>query len=128
MKFLFYSVLFLYLVACSTEEPYRLEPQKWEDTIVEIETRPSPPQAGMNEFILIATRDRSMPVNNLIVSIRSNESQNWKQAIQDGYTGVYRTAILVEDPAANVLQVQLRETKGKKEKILSFPINKTGTQ
>ena len=114
-----------FLIACTPDPAHRLEPQHWEDILVEIETRPSPPEAGMVEFIVIGTRDRGRPVNDMVVSLRSRDDHKWKQAIQDGYTGVYRTAVLVRDPAIDLLQVELVRNKENKKVVLKFPLHKS---
>ena len=76
-----------------------------------VETRPSPVRAGMNEFIVIASRDVYKPGVGLIVTIRVDENTEPRQAIQDGFTGVYRRAVMVMNPQVDVLTVHVRRDK-----------------
>ena len=110
------------LSACSEVDPkFAIEPQMWEDVVVEIQTRPAPPRPGMNEFLIIATLERGKPVHNMIVSVRTSPGGEWRQAIQDGHSGVYRRAMPVteEYPA---LQVELRRKRTDEGGVLEFPI------
>jgi hypothetical protein len=116
----FLLVLVVFLTACGSGKGQRIGPLTWEGAVVEVETRPSPPTSGMVEFIVIASRKKSQPVNDLIVSLRASDRQEWKQAIQDGYTGVYRRAIMVNDVASDVLQARLQQKD--KVTILNFPL------
>lgn len=124
---LFYGGLLLALSACADKEALSLEPQQWQDMQFVVETRPTPLREGMNEFIVIVTRERGRPGVGLIVSIRANENIAWRQTIQDGYTGVYRRAIRVNDPQRDVLSVQIHNTKAEEgevaETTLYFPLN-----
>ena len=61
----------------------------------------------MNEFIIIATQPRGLPVDDLRVMIRLSDDEPWRQAIQDGETGVFRRALAFRE-GERVLQVQLR--------------------
>jgi len=121
------SVVFL-LVGCEAKNVLSLGPQKWNDLQFVVEARPSPVRVGMNEFIVIASRENGLPGYTLIVSLRADENAEWKQAIQDGYTGVYRRAININNPQTDVLAVQVQMTKKEKEAeedetILYFPLN-----
>lgn len=126
IRVLFCCGLLLALLACADKEALSLGPQQWQGMQFVVETRPTPLRAGMNEFIVIATRERGRPGVDLIVSIRANENIAWRQAIQDGYTGVYRRAIRVNDPQRDVLSVQIRNTKPEEgeaaETTLYFPL------
>lgn len=117
-------VLLALLSGCTGEAVVRYGPQQWNETQFVVETRPSPVQAGMNEFIVIATRDDARPGVNFVVSLRIGELGEWHQAIQDGYTGVYRRAVRVVDPASDVLTVKVRESRGVAETTLYFPLGK----
>lgn len=131
MKWLAYFALnaaALGLAGCGEEQILRLGPQNWNDLQFIVEARPAPIRVGMNEFIVIASRKEVRPGYDLIVSLRVDEKKEWKQAIQDGYTGVYRRAIRINDPFSDVLAVHVRYTKqeshdGENEKILYFPLN-----
>lgn len=126
------GAVLLLLGACASEENVRLGPQQWQDIEVVVETRPSPVTTGMNEFIVIASRDKIKPGVGMIVSLRFNPQEDWRQAIQDGYTGVYRRALRVDDPQTGVLAVHIRNTKAgqdqEAETTLFFPLQQTALQ
>lgn len=115
-------LLVILLSACAGDDAVRLGPQEWGGVSFIVESRPSPIRQGMNEFIVIATRDRVKPGVGFVVSLRSSDSDEWRQAIQDGYTGVYRRAVMVRDPQGGVLQVHVRRVKGMEETVLRFPL------
>ena len=98
-----------------------LPAQQWGKNVVQVEVRPSVPRVGMNEFLVVVSDARRRPVYDLIVSLRTGDDQKWRQAIQDGRTGVYRRAVRVDDPRTQVLQVKLQRRNGE-ETILRFPI------
>ena len=111
--------LAIFLVACGADSK-RLGPVTLGDATIFVETRPNPPTSGMVEFILIASRNKSRPVTDYVVSFRTSDEESWKQAIQDGFSGVYRRAVRVNDAANDVLQVMLK--KKDKEIILKLPL------
>lgn len=131
MKGLVYRLLYIVvplLAGCGGDNVLTLGPQNWNELQFIVEARPTPVRTGMNEFIVIATREKGLPGYELIVSIRADEKAEWRQAIQDGYTGVYRRAIRVNDPLSDVLAVNVRYTKkenhaGESETILYFPLS-----
>lgn len=106
--------------ACSNDLGYEIAQQKWRDVIVRIESRPAPPEPGMNEFWVILNDVRGRPVHNAIVSIRGSSSV-WHQAIQDGHTGVFRRSARIDDPATMPLVVKLQ--MGKELGELSFDLS-----
>ncbi len=108
------------LAACGANTAQDVPPQRWRDLEVRIESRPNPPHAGMNEFLVMATDSRGKPAYNLVVSLRASDADVWKQAIQDGQVGVYRRAVKIESGAAVDLQVQLQGKDG--ETVLHFPL------
>jgi hypothetical protein len=112
----------LLLLACTTKEDVRLGPQVWNGVSFIVESRPSPIRQGMNEFIVIASKDNVRPGVDLVISMRTNDQDKWRQAIQDGFSGVYRRAVLVRDPQNDVLQVHIRQSKAKEETVLHFPL------
>jgi len=122
MRNLLLALLTLGLVACSEPDPrYVMEPQEWGDIVVKIESQPIPVRAGsMNEFLVLATTEHGRPVHNMVVSMRADPRQKWEQGIQDGYSGVYRKAIMVPKGAKN-LYVQMRKWQSEEEKVLAFP-------
>jgi hypothetical protein len=119
----FIVVLAGLLSACADERAVMLGPQQWQDLGIKVETRPSPLRVGMNEFIVIASREEYKPGVGLIVMLRVNENGKWRQAIQDGFTGVYRRAVKVDDPATQSLSVHIRRSGNKDETTLLFPLN-----
>jgi hypothetical protein len=114
------------LAACADEQAVILGPQQWQDLSFRVEVRPSPIRVGMNEFIVIASREEYKPGVGLVVMLRVGENEKWRQAIQDGFTGVYRRAVRVADPATQSLSVHVRRAKSDKkddEAVLRFPLN-----
>ena len=107
----------LLLFACTGGSQYDPAPQKWLGNAVVVQTRPAPVEAGMNEFIIIATQPRGLPVADLRVMIRLSDDEPWRQAIEDGATGVFRRALALRE-GERVLQVQLR--KGSDTGVLRF--------
>jgi len=114
------GLLLAMVSACGADRAADAPPQKWRDMEVRIESRPSPPRAGMDEFLVMVTDGRGRPAYNLIVSLRTSDQNPWKQAIEDGQIGVYRRAVKVEPGANFVLQVQIRRKDA--EDVLYFPL------
>ena len=117
-------VLPLLLTGCvGGENSYELPTKSWKgkDINVTVQTRPPKLKAGMIEFMILVTKGRK-PENELVVSLRMEGSQKWQQAIQDGFLGVYRRVVKVNDPAKDVLAVRLRVKKSDDEKIIYFPL------
>lgn len=108
------------LAGCGANTAQDMPAQRWQDLEVRIESRPNPPHAGMNEFLVMVTTSRGRPAYNLVVSLRTADVNPWKQAIEDGQVGVYRTAVKIEPGADSVLQVQLRGQDT--ESVLRFPL------
>ncbi len=112
------------LLACADDNAVLLGPQEWDETRFIVESRPSPITRGMTEFIVIATQGSARPGVGYVISLRASEGREWRQAIQDGYTGVYRRAVWVEDPEGGRLAVNIRKAGEKgdeKETTLYFP-------
>lgn len=115
------SIVAIGLTACNDgAEPLTIPVQHWKEAVVRIETHPNPPLAGMSEIVVIVTGPHGKPTENLIVSLRGNESMPWVQAIQDGFIGVYRRAVDIGDGDTVVLQVRLQQ--GEEQKVLLFPL------
>ncbi|MEK6748766.1 MAG: hypothetical protein AABY83_06115 [Pseudomonadota bacterium] len=110
------------LSACNDEPALYIAPQIWQDFQIRLETRPPMPTVGMNEILVIATRtgQRKLPVWDALISLRADDNDEWRQAIQDGHTGVYRRAVMVHDPATQDVQVQLQ--RGDEKVVLRFPL------
>lgn len=122
MRFAFAALLGLILTGCSAPEGgYSIPAQTWEDVVLEIQSRPTPVEPGMNEFLVIATLERGKPVHDLIVSLRASDGQGWQQAIQDGHSGVYRRAVNVPE-GQHELQLKVRRKKSDEESQLNFPL------
>jgi hypothetical protein len=109
----------VWLVACGGGAA-PLPAQEWQDISVIVEPHPHPPVAGMNEFIIIANHRDGLPLYDAVISIRLNDQGEWKQAIQDGRTGVYRRAHAVQEPASDVLSVRIKKPDA--ETVLYFPL------
>lgn len=119
------SVLFLVCVifwllsgACSKQQRIVLPVQTWGDATVRIEILPSPTNKDVHEFIVLISKGHK-PVANVMVSLRTTDDAPWKQAIQDGNVGVYRTVLTVS-PGSTQILVLLRQ--GSQESLLKFPL------
>lgn len=114
----------LLLTGCvGGENSYELPTKTWKEKgiNVTVQTRPPKAKAGMIEFMVLATKERK-PENELVVSLRMEGAQKWHQAIQDGFLGVYRRVVKVNDPAKDVLAVKLRVKKSDDETVIYFPL------
>ncbi|NOY72163.1 MAG: hypothetical protein GXP14_07265 [Gammaproteobacteria bacterium] len=122
MRRMFYSVcMLLILTSCSLSGTGMYPQQTWKDLTIHVETRPAPLIKGTNEFLVYATINARQPGSDLIVSIKERGSKKWHQAIQDGHVGVYRRAILIQNPKTNVLQVRIK--RDKEVGLLEFALN-----
>lgn len=108
------------LSACGGRQDADAPPQMLGDVEVRVESRPSPPRTGMNEFLVMVTGGRGKPISDLVVSLRTDDQDAWRQAIQDGQVGVYRRAAAVAPGTRSVLQVQIR--RNGTESVLRFPL------
>jgi len=115
-----WPVLLLMLSACGEGADADIPVQKWQKLVVQVETRPSPPETGMDEILVVVTDERGRPGNGLVVSLRSSDQDRWVQAIEDGGLGVYRRAVALAPGERSVLQVQLKTKDA--ESILRFPL------
>ncbi len=125
MRYFLVSFLVVFLSACTGNNP-ELPAQTWEDVEVKVQTRPPVVTTGMNEFLIITTRQRRKPAHDLIVSLRMMHAKKWHQAIQDGHVGAYRRAMRVRDPKNDVLLVRIEH--GDKQGILEFPLGQQHLQ
>jgi hypothetical protein len=123
LRLLLVLVVASFLSACADKNAVVLGPQQWKNLTFKIETRPSPLRVGMNEFIVIANRDGDKIGVDLVIMMRVGERGEWRQAIQDGFSGVYRRAVQVDDPATQSLHVHVHRTKDEDETMLIFPLN-----
>jgi hypothetical protein len=109
------------LAACADENAWSPPAQAWQDMTIRVESRPVIPQAGSNEFLIIASRQQRGFVNDLLVHVRSNNS-DWKQAIPDGALGVFRRSVVIQEPTQDRLHVRLK--RGDVESELVFELTK----
>jgi len=111
----------LLLTGCGKEQAVASIPvQKWGGYTVEMQSRPTPVVSGMNEFLVIISRDKGKPAHDFIVSVRINDTDPWTQMIQDGYMGVFRRAVAVQSPSSQELNVQIQH--GDDIGYLRFPL------
>jgi hypothetical protein len=107
-------------IACGRgDEAAGLPPQQWGNVGITVESRPVLPRIGMNEFLVIATESSGRPVWNMMVSLRTASEDDWRQAIQDGESGVYRRALPLSS-GQQTLYVNLR--RAGEETVLEFPL------
>jgi hypothetical protein len=100
--------LLVMLSACGEPAISNIPPQQWEGMLVQVETRPSPPEVGMDEVLVVVTEQNGKPGSDIMVSLRSSDHDQWIQAIEDGGLGVYRRAVVMAPGERSVLQVQLK--------------------
>ncbi|MBL1292935.1 MAG: hypothetical protein COB61_003590 [Thiotrichales bacterium] len=112
-------LLSLSMVACSKGDRARVPAQLWNDIIFKIETHPYPVKVGFNEIWLKSTKKKGTPASSLIVWLRSNESAEWVQSVQDGHIGVFRRAVKIEE-GDEYLYVKLK--RGTEETVLHFEL------
>ncbi len=114
-------VLVLMISSCTGDVPTS-PTQEWEGLSFRVETRPPVPRVGMVEFLVVANREGRKPAWDLLVKLRLGETGQWKQAIEDGNMGVYRTALPVRDPQKDILSLYIRNSK-QQETVLKIPLN-----
>ena len=104
-----------------------IPPQRWEDLVLQLQSRPEPPRPGMNEFLLIATHEGGRPGAAFVVHIRRADDPEgrWEQMIQDGRSGVYRRAIRLV-PGSRAVEVRLRRHGDGREAVVRFPLPEGG--
>lgn len=119
MRLFVAAVLSMVLWGCGSGADYTLGHRQWGDAVIEVQSRPAPVAVGMNEFLIIATDPRGGPVHDLLVELRMKDNESWRQAIQDGFSGVYRKALAV-DSLQDQLQVKLK--RGTDEMDMQFPV------
>jgi len=115
LNYLLILLMAVVLAGCSDSPMVVLGPQQWEDLEFRVEVHPSPPS--------VASRDVYKPGVGLVVDIRVDETGKWRQAIQDGFTGVYRRAVFIRDPKTQSLHVNVRRSTNDDKVSLSFPLN-----
>lgn len=123
MRLFLWVLLSVMLISCGDAPESAVPstpPQMWGDVEVIVETRPEIAKVGMNEFLIMVTRKPRKPMFDMIVSIRTNEGEAWRQAIQDGHVGVYRRSLQLTDPANQAVLVRLE--RGDEKVELRFPL------
>ena len=119
------------VLSCTTEIP-TTPIKKWDEYTFRLEARPPIVEKGMMEFLTLSDFEGNLRGWDLIVYYRMGPTGRWVQAIQDGHTGVYRRALMVNDPETDVLYVhikknqtlqQKKENVPRKETVLEFPLN-----
>ena len=121
MRGLMLAFIVMLLAACGGPDPrYRIPTQKWNDVVVEVRVMPTPVRPGMNEFLVLTTLEHGRPVDDLIVSLRTDPDKEWQQAIQDGLSGVHRHSLYL--PGTHLLYVQLRKKRTDEAVVLEFPL------
>jgi hypothetical protein len=112
--------MILLLSAGGCGEAADIPSQHWQDMTIHVESRPSPPRPGMNEFLVIATDTNGKPGYDLFILLRASDQDRWTEAIEDGQEGVYRRAVKVEPGRHPELQVKIR--RDNEGTILHFPL------
>lgn len=122
MKTILVALLSACLWGCGSDASDTLGRQRLGDVVIEVQCRPAPVTVGMNEFLVMATDVRGAPAHNLLVDLRMKDDEVWRQAIQDGFSGVYRKALGVES-LHDQLRVKIKHDGTETE--LRFPLSKS---
>jgi hypothetical protein len=122
MKVVALALLGLMLWGCGSDVSDTLGRQRLGDMVIEVQCRPTPVAVGMNEFLILATDVHGAPVHDLLVDLRMKDDEEWRQAIQDGFSGVYRKAVGVDSLDE---QLRVRIKRDGKETELRFPLIKS---
>jgi len=121
MRVVLVGLLGLVLWGCGSDAADTIGSQRLGDVMIEVQCRPTPVTIGMNEFLVLATDVHGAPVHDLLVDVRMRDDAAWRQAIQDGFSGVYRKALGVES-LQDKLQVRIKRHGVDTE--LRFPLTK----
>lgn len=121
MKVIIVALLSLVLWGCGSDAADTLGQQQLGDVVIEVQCRPAPVTIGMNEFLVMATDVHGAPVHDLLVDLRMKDDEVWRQAIQDGFSGVYRKALGV---ASLQDRLRVRIKRDGTETELRFPLAK----
>jgi hypothetical protein len=122
MKTMMVALLSLLLWGCGSDVSDTIGQQRLGNEVIEVQCRPTPVTIGMNEFLILATDVHGAPVHDLLVDLRMHDGDVWQQAIQDGFSGVYRKALGVESLQD---QLQVRIKRNGVETELRFPLTKS---
>jgi len=127
LRFLFIGLTVL-LASCSSDGASWSAPsQVWNDLSIHVETRPTALSPGMNEFLIIANRQQHGFSSDLMVDVRT-ENSDWKQAMPDGALGVFRRALLVRDVQTDHLYVRLHRKGEQYEMVFALAPEQKGRQ
>ncbi|MGC1387455.1 MAG: hypothetical protein WA807_05545 [Steroidobacteraceae bacterium] len=109
------------LALCGCSGPAQDTPTvNWRDLQVHVESRSYGPIPGMKELLVFVNRHGALPAWDCRVELRTSDADPWKQAIEDGYVGVYRRAAKVDAGEHSVLQVRI-SAEGS-ETVLHIPL------
>ena len=81
----------------------------------------------MNEFLVIANRQQRGFSADLVVDVRT-ENSDWKQAMPDGALGIFRRALPVRDVHKDHLYVRLHRKGEQREMVFALAPEKIGSQ
>lgn len=117
-------LLCVLIAGCGGDAAYLLPAQQWKGISFFIEVRPNPPVVGMNELLVVATRENRKPAFDMIISVSSNTQKQPVQTIQDGHSGVFRRALRLSDISEEqvYVHIQSREPNASGDTTLSFPL------
>ncbi len=108
------------LLAGCSESTQVLPTTEWRDLQVHVEARSYGPIPSMREMLVFVNTRTGLPGWDCEVSVRTSDSDTWKQAIEDGHVGVYRRAAKVDAGEHSVLQVWIRAEGA--ETVLRFAL------
>ena len=94
----------------------------WRDLQIHVESRGYGAVPEMKELLVYINKGSTLPAWDCRVEIRTSDEDPWKQAIEDGYVGVYRRAAKVDDRDHSSVQVRIRAEGD--ETVLIFPITR----
>jgi hypothetical protein len=94
----------------------------WRDLQIHVESRGYGAVPEMKELLVYINKGSTLPAWNCRVEIRTSDEDPWKQAIEDGYVGVYRRAAKVDDRDHSRVQVRIRAEGD--ETVLIFPLTR----
>lgn len=121
MKVFIVALLSLTLLGCGSDAAGSLGQQTLGNMVIEVQCRPTPVTVGMNEFLVLATDKNGAPAHDLMVDLRMRDGDIWQQAIQDGFSGVYRKALGVRSMQE---QLQVRIKRKGTMTVLHYPLIK----
>jgi len=109
------------LGSCAGEDAPPLARLQWGAIDVMVETRPSPPEPGNTEVLVLLTGSHREPIHDALIDLRARPDAPWVQAIQDGHTGAYRRAVSMPAQIAGA-NLTLRLRRGPNEETFLVPL------